>query len=240
MSTPETPSSTPVQQWDTQPIADTDNTIPIQSTLSDWAITRHRQLGNLGTSMRPPSEQTTALQSALLIPTHSLLSDKAILHQMSLGRVVICPFSLSHLSTTSYDVTLGSHYYREFTPEAGCGVYNPYCLSQVQRVWGSARHAELHSEWVARTGQPALTNISLNDSLIWIAPGETILGHTEEYIGGLQSITTMMKARSSMGRNFIEVCKVTPARGSVECAVLRLLLTCAPFGVVSSALGGVT
>jgi dCTP deaminase len=40
-----------------------------------------------------------------------------------------------------------------------------------------------------------------------LAPGETILGHTQEFIGGRKSVTTMMKARSSMGRNFIEVCK---------------------------------
>ena len=158
-------------------------------------------------------EQSAPLKSAFaeastLVPTHSLLSDKAILYHLSQGRVIISPFHLSHLSTTSYDVTLGPNYYRESTPEPGCGIYNPYCISQVQRVWGEARHAELHSEWVQRTGQQPLTNIAADDRIIWIAPGETILGHTEEYIGGLQSITTMMKARSSMGRNFIEVCKV--------------------------------
>jgi deoxycytidine triphosphate deaminase len=37
--------------------------------------------------------------------------------------------------------------------------------------------------------------------------GETILAHTNEFIGGRETVTTMMKARSSMGRNFIEVCK---------------------------------
>lgn len=48
---------------------------------------------------------------------------------------------------------------------------------------------------------------SIEDLIIWVAPGETILGHTEEFIGGRHNVTTMMKARSSMGRNFIEVCK---------------------------------
>ena len=38
-------------------------------------------------------------------------------------------------------------------------------------------------------------------------PGETILAHTQEFIGGKNHITTLMKARSSTGRNFIEVCK---------------------------------
>ena len=43
--------------------------------------------------------------------------------------------------------------------------------------------------------------------LIWISPVESILAHTIEFIGGRTTVTTMMKARSSMGRNFIEVCK---------------------------------
>ena len=167
-------------------------------------------------SLPADSERSDALRSALLessalVPSHSLLSDKAILHQLQLGRIIISPFDLSHLSTTSYDVTLGPHYYRESTPEPGCGIYNPYSMPHVHRVWGTARTAEPHSSWTQRTGQPPLTNIDRADRLIWIAPGETILGHTVEYIGGLHSITTMMKARSSMGRNFIEVCKCFPA-----------------------------
>lgn len=46
-----------------------------------------------------------------------------------------------------------------------------------------------------------------DDKVIVLRPGETILAHTQEFIGGKDHITTMMKARSSMGRNFIEVCK---------------------------------
>jgi len=46
-----------------------------------------------------------------------------------------------------------------------------------------------------------------DDRIIWIKPGETILCHTNEYIGGRDTVTTMMKARSSLGRNFIEICK---------------------------------
>jgi dCTP deaminase len=45
------------------------------------------------------------------------------------------------------------------------------------------------------------------DRFITIAPGETILAHTQEFIGGRNGITSMMKARSSYGRCFIEVCK---------------------------------
>ena len=46
-----------------------------------------------------------------------------------------------------------------------------------------------------------------DDKVIVLRPGETVLAHTQEFIGGKDHITTMMKARSSLGRNFIEVCK---------------------------------
>lgn len=137
---------------------------------------------------------------------HSLLSDKAILHHMKAGTVVIEPFDISNLSTSSYDVTLGPNFYRETDGESGMAIYNPYSSKDVKRVWGPAREAELASEWCERTGQ-VLENIAPTDRLIWLKPHETILGHTNEFIGGRKTVTTMMKARSSMGRNFIEVCK---------------------------------
>jgi deoxycytidine triphosphate deaminase len=80
----------------------------------------------------------------------------------------------------------------------------------VDQIWGTPQKAESHKEWSERTSNALLDNIGPEDLIIWIKPGETILGHTMEYIGGKTSITTMMKARSSMGRNFIEVCKVWP------------------------------
>ena len=71
---------------------------------------------------------------------------------------------------------------------------------------GKPRLAELAGEWMSRTGQ-RLENVDASDRVIFLKPGETILGHTNEFIGGRKTVTTMMKARSSMGRNFIEVCK---------------------------------
>eukprot|EP00029_Vermamoeba_vermiformis_P007866 TRINITY_DN3525_c0_g1_i1.p1 TRINITY_DN3525_c0_g1~~TRINITY_DN3525_c0_g1_i1.p1 ORF type:complete len:237 (-),score=61.82 TRINITY_DN3525_c0_g1_i1:43-753(-) len=136
----------------------------------------------------------------------SLLSDKAILRYMDQGKVIIEPFNRNNLSTSSYDVTLGPYYYRETNPEPGQGIYNPFSEAMVQRVWGQLREAEKASEWSKRTGIK-LDNIADDDRIIWISPGETILGHTNEFIGGRTSVTTMMKARSSLGRNFIEVCK---------------------------------
>lgn len=142
--------------------------------------------------------------------THSLLSDKAILEYRNNNRVVIHPFLRENLATSSYDVTLGNFYFREQVPvvkegdnkETTTHFYNPYSKRDVDRIWSRPFEAR-----PAKEQQLNLENIRDNDKIILIHPGETILAHTQEFIGGRESVTTMMKARSSMGRNFIEVCK---------------------------------
>lgn len=165
----------------------------------------------------PLLEQTNSVLSAMLseedksesdMTSKSLLSDKAILRYMQTGKVVVYPFNRQNLSTSSFDVTLGRFFYRESAPEPGKGIYNPYCKKMVEKVWGAnnLQEARRAGDWMAEN-DIHLENIREDDEIIWISPGETILGHTNEFIGGRGSVTTMMKARSSMGRNFIEVCK---------------------------------
>ena len=52
-----------------------------------------------------------------------------------------------------------------------------------------------------------LINVKDEDQIIILGPGETILAHTEEFIGGRNCVSTEMRARSSMGRIGITVCK---------------------------------
>ena len=52
-----------------------------------------------------------------------------------------------------------------------------------------------------------LPGIGINDKIIVIEKGQTILGHTVEFIGAKNGFTTMMKARSSIGRNMLSICK---------------------------------
>ncbi len=143
--------------------------------------------------------------------SRSNLSDRAILRHMDEGNIFISPFNRQSLNTTSYDVKLGKWFWREQYPESGGPhsrrVYNPWSKNDVQRIWGDNPYcAELAGDWMRKYG--FLENIYEDNQLIWIEPGETILCHTEEFIGGRGGIvTTMMKARSGMGRSFIEVCK---------------------------------
>lgn len=135
------------------------------------------------------------------------LSDKKILDRMKDGTVVIEPFDRKNLSTSSYDVTLGEWYFREKPPQDHKKVFNLYSKSDNEKVWGAEPHR-------AKTAKQSFSNFNFNydgirpeDKVILLEPGETILAHTNEFIGGRTEVTSMMKARSSMGRSFINVCK---------------------------------
>lgn len=131
------------------------------------------------------------------------LSDRRIMQELSEGDIVISPFDARNLTTSSYDVTLGEFFYRP-NRLTGQNVYNIYDRNETEAHWGRVQRAvkakdsklEIHG-----------TGIDPDDLVIMIAPGETILAHTNEFIGGRNHITTMMKSRSSMGRQMIAVCK---------------------------------
>lgn len=135
------------------------------------------------------------------------LSDLKILSHMREGDIVIDPFREDHLNTSSYDVSLGEWYYRE--QRQNFPVFNIWSEKHTQQVWGLEPSRALPARDVFRdlNGGFCQDGVSDDDLVILITPGETILGHTQEFIGGLNCITTQMQARSSMGRNFIEVCK---------------------------------
>jgi dCTP deaminase len=117
------------------------------------------------------------------------LSDKEILAARERGDIVIEPFDQRQLGTDSYDVTIGRHYYREAPMEGSsflrrCNLRDP---NAVDMLWGLAQVSP--------------------DGVIQVKPGETILAHTNEFIGTRRNYTTKMFARSSAGRSMIGVCK---------------------------------
>lgn len=134
------------------------------------------------------------------------LSDKKILKEMEKGNIVISPFNEKNLSTSSYDISLGENYFSEQKNLGASNIYNPYNKEETARVWGSPKKALLAKD-VFQNFNFENSGIANDERVILLGPGETILAHTNEFIGGKNCITTMMKARSSLGRNFIEVCK---------------------------------
>lgn len=137
----------------------------------------------------------------------STLSDKKIHKYLKSEKIVIDPLVLQNINTSSVDVTLGEYYFREQSLDVGKSIYSPWSEKDVLKVWGEPQEAQNASIYAKRNGFELPEGIHPDDRVIWIRPGETILGHTKEFIGGQKGITTMMKARSTLGRNFIEVCK---------------------------------
>lgn len=138
---------------------------------------------------------------------YSILSNKAVLRYIDAGEIIIYPFDPTNLNTSSYDVTLGEYYFREQNnkDEFISNIYNIYSEEHVKRVWGEVLKAKPYSYY--KNQGVILENVKDDDKIIFINPGERILGHTKEFIGGCTTVTTMMKARSSTGRNFISVCQ---------------------------------
>ncbi len=144
------------------------------------------------------------------------LSDIRILEEIKKGNIIIDPFNQEDLSTSSYDLRLGEWFYREQrpnrnNPNSRATFFNPYNEAGVKLVWGNVEQAKSLEESVQpdliKGWQDTDEGITLQDKVIILHPGETILAHTQEFIGGLRNFTTSMQTRSSHGRSFIGVCK---------------------------------
>ncbi len=136
------------------------------------------------------------------------LSDRRILEEMKKGDIVISPFDRGQLATSSYDVTLGEWFFREQPTKYNHALYNIWSKEHMEHVWGADKvERAVSAKEAFKKYNFEFDGIHPDDKVIVLRPGETILAHTQEFIGGKDHITTMMKARSSLGRNFIEVCK---------------------------------
>ncbi len=113
-----------------------------------------------------------------------LLSDRRILEEMERSNIVIDPFDPQQLGTNSYDVRLGEWY---FEPNRNLLVVDFTREEDTRAFWGEPQQA--------------------GDGVIAIRPGDTILCHTQEVVGGTNGFTTSMRARSSIGRSCLSVCK---------------------------------
>jgi len=140
----------------------------------------------------------------------SVLSKPEILKHLKAGNIIITPFNLDNAANSSYDVRLGKYFFRQ-DPIKHSQVLNPFYEKSVRRMYNGVEEAILVSEIRSRLNP--FHGFSVKDRVILIAPGETILAHTIEFIGGkngigdLPAITTEMRARSSIGRIGIAVCK---------------------------------
>jgi len=151
-----------------------------------------------------------------------VLSDKEIRRAVRRGHIRIEPYNRNQVKPNSYDVRLGKWFYRQRDDGSLLNMYAPGAQLWGERVEKAMKLKEYiprhHRDMVTLNGtyEPRLhlefqkehfQGISPNDRVFVLQPGETVLGHTEEFIGGVDGVTTMIKTRSSLGRNNIGICK---------------------------------
>lgn len=143
----------------------------------------------------------------------SVLSGDMIKKAREEGWVVIEPYKEERVKTSSYDISAGEWYWTTRRQHPGPRLFNPYNPGNVRKFWQGPFRAKTvrehltSGEYNGSLDEKDFEELKPDDSIILLSPGETILSHTEEYIGGKDKVTSMMKARSSLGRIFLSVCK---------------------------------
>ena len=133
----------------------------------------------------------------------AVLSDRDIRREIAAGNIVLhdpdrdCS---SNIQNCSVDITLGPYYYSNENP---IPLFNPWNTKHVHDYWGSTREAPA----IATAKEAADSGLKIGDRYILLSPGQSILAHTREFVGGRHHITTMVKARSSMGRSNVTICR---------------------------------
>jgi deoxycytidine triphosphate deaminase len=158
------------------------------------------------------------------------LTDIGILRHLIADNIVIHRFHHGLLQPNGYDVRLGRQYYLHKNPERGgplsiaypdgeqgVPLYNPLVFVNVEAAWSGPleplRAGDIPKAFgasftfaQAQEFMDSLRGLRVDDEVIIVLPGATILGHTEEFIGGCNVIATRISGRSTVGRNMIEVC----------------------------------
>lgn len=133
----------------------------------------------------------------------AVLSDRDIKREITAGNITLhdpdrnCE---NNIQNCSVDITLGPYFYRNASP---IPYFNPWNSNHIHSYWGEVQEASI----VMDDQSASKLGLNIGDKYILMAPGESILGHTREFVGGINHITTMIKARSSMGRSNITICR---------------------------------
>ena len=115
-----------------------------------------------------------------------MLGNNAILKEYRNGNIVIKPFNINQLGSNSYDVRLGDCIYREKGTSPLFELNLPPCNLTEGSIWADA--PEIYSDGFV------------------IHKGEFILATTIEAVGGRKNISTLLKNRSTIERQGLQVC----------------------------------
>lgn len=113
---------------------------------------------------------------------------------ISRRQIAISDYSGDNLLKASYTVSLGSYFFRH-AASADDKILNPFNEDDVASYWG--RPCDMG---VIPAGSEAKTPTGVT-----LASGETIIGHTDEFIGTRAKVVVMMKERWPLLRSSIRV-----------------------------------
>lgn len=150
-------------------------------------------------------EEIALMSAQYSVPFNGMLGNAEILAAIKSGQVVCDPFDPDLLKSNSYDLRLGGWFFSG--ERVGHRVdFSPYDEDSVKNYYRGPLQAITHEQWCEEHERRPFKGIDLDEYIIVLAPGECILAHTIEYIGARYGATTMMKARSSLGRVNISAC----------------------------------
>ena len=104
------------------------------------------------------------------------LAGETIHDRVDDGYIMIEPYHPGHLMGASYNIMLGNTYFRG--KESKEGWHRPGDKESIQEYWGEPQEASVVKEDMIET-----LRLCPGAHYLFIAPGETILGHTAEFIG---------------------------------------------------------
>lgn len=131
----------------------------------------------------------------------AIYCDQDIIKEIHNGNIVIEPFNREQLNNCSYNVTLSEFFFREAAPNQEDPIYfNPWYEEHVATQWIPGKAEIVHSSNKTKLG------LKVGDKYVAVAPGESILAATQEFIGGRNHITTQIRGRSSTNRSRLAIC----------------------------------
>lgn len=137
-----------------------------------------------------------------------MLVDWEIVELMDNGELIITPFIEKNLGSVSYDVTLGEWFVRgKHTKDDNRRlIFNPASQKSIDNRWDKPKRAPLAKNTILSLKDLRESEIEPDEQIILLAPNEFILCHTQEFVGGVKSVTTSMHARSTVGRGGFTAC----------------------------------
>lgn len=168
--------------------------------------TYQQQVADLKKRMSEQGFSLSDIRDILIMhfPFTGVVGDAELIAGKNGGIFVIDPFNEEFVGSSSYDVRLGGNFWVGEKLDHQ-NDFSPYDEEAVREYYKGPYEAIQHKVWQEQYGR-RFPGIEDDEYIIVLRPGECILAHTIEFIGAVCGATTMMKAKSSLGRINISAC----------------------------------